>query len=158
MSTEGGKVSEEGEYLLVQQKIAEKVDEFPRPTVGTLHIILVDVRGFGGVGSLDEWDFRHIAYGASGLQDVYVRFWQGKPIVGLFEENNPTKKAKLLRERIHFIGLTNETTYKAGELRDPRAVLYLANPVLVPKDKSQAIWGSIPFRPMLEPPDTTASS
>lgn len=148
LSTDSGESSEEGEYVLVQQKILEKVEKFAKPVDRTIQIILVDIRGFCGVGNADAIDLQHIVYGASGLQEVYVRRWKGKPIQGLFELNNPLRKVRLLHERIHFIGFANESRYTAGELRDPAVVRYYSNPLLISNDQLPTLVGAIPFGPV----------
>ncbi len=127
--------SEDGELLLLQQKIGEKVFnsgkavKFPIPA-GKIHLILADTRGFN-LGLSDRYDYDLAAQGVSVLpHQVYWRFWNGKPIKGLFERDNPQRAAALMRERIHFIGFVRERKYYAGELQ---SLIYLApNPHLFP--------------------------
>jgi hypothetical protein len=115
------KSSEEGELLLLEQKIGEKVwhsgapTKFPIPQ-GALHLILVDTRGFNlGVG--DKYDYDHATQGVGVLPDeVYFRYWKGEPIKGLFERNNPVRAARAVQERIHFIGFVRESKYCDGEI------------------------------------------
>lgn len=148
LSTAEGRRSEEGEYLRVQDSIREKVGKFPKPPNATIQIILVDIRGFCGVGCADKEDYEHIVYGARRMPAYYVRQWEGKPISGMFELANPLQEAALLRERIHFIAFANEENYEPGELRDPRAMCLLPNPFLVPEDELSNVTRSIPFRPV----------
>jgi hypothetical protein len=41
-----------------------------------------------------------------------------EPIKGLFEEGNPLPAARLIQERIHFLGFVSEREYKEGEVRN----------------------------------------
>lgn len=132
----------EGELILAQQKIGEKVFtkngpiKFPPPRPGSFHMILVDMRGFGITGG-DIWDYRCIAYGPSGVVPNalhLVHSWRGadgqrRPILGLFDENNThLRAARTFQERIHFIGFCGDHEYSSHSLRN--RTLSLANPHL----------------------------
>ena len=115
------KSSEEGELILLQQKIGEKVFnagkpvKFPTPEY-KIHLILADVRGFN-IGASDRYDYDHAAQGAGVLPDpIYVRFWANEPIKGLFERSNPLRASKFIQERIHFLGFVKEKNYSEGEI------------------------------------------
>ena len=122
-SASDAKGSEEGELLLLEQKITEKVwhsgapTKFPVPG-GALHLILVDTRGFNlGIG--DHFDYNHATHGISALPDeVYFRYWQGTPIKGLFERENPLLGARLVQDRIHFVGFVRESEYRNAEISE----------------------------------------
>lgn len=51
------------------------------------------------------------------------------PIAGRFEEPNPTQAARLVRERIHFLGFVAEKEYAEGELCDD--IRWFHNPHLL---------------------------
>lgn len=145
--------SEEGEMLLAQQKIGEKVlsggqvIKFPVPSAGTINAILTDMRGYLGMPVADRMDYRQIAYGASGVPEYAVHFWRGSPIKGLFEEDNPLPAARVIRERIHFLGFVAEHTYDDKEIIS--LSYYLPNPHLI-SDQQQArdALASFCFRPV----------
>lgn len=141
------KQSEEGELLLAQQKIGEKVHssgqpvKFPPPGEGCYSIILVDMRGFG-LGGGDQDDYREIAYGRAGLppdQPVLAHTWEDdagnrRPILGLFEPANTQRAAPVIQERIHFIGFCKEKKYARHTMRN--STIYLPNPHLLTTDEA----------------------
>lgn len=150
--------SEEGEIILVQQKIGEKVfrkgtpTKFPSPEPDTYHVILVDVRGFGLTGG-DRWDYREIAYGPAGLppeQPWFRHHWRApdgslKPILGLFDEKNTHQKASaLVRQRIHLLGFSYDEEYSPTSLL--RNAYYLANPHLLDDEKAEEAFNLYPLR------------
>lgn len=153
--------SEEGEILLVQQKIGEKVlrdgapTKFPAPEPNTYHIVLVDVRGFGLTGG-DRWDYREIAYGPAGLHGeiaVFRHHWRNPdgsvaPILGLFDKKNTKQRAAaLVRERIHLLGFCNDEDYSPGTLI--KNSYYLANPHLIDSDSERTdVFHRYPLRPL----------
>jgi hypothetical protein len=159
-------LSEEGEILLVQQKIGEKVlrggtpTKFPECEPDTYHIILVDVRGFGLTGG-DHWDYREIAYGPAGFSgqtSVLRHFWRTEdgalnPILGLFDKKNTKQRAApLVRERIHLIGFCNDEDYSPGSLSSN--AYYLANPHLFAGNNAL---GDLFQRYPLRPPTSQSS-
>lgn len=121
--------SEEGENILVQQKIGEKIFfnnqliKFPVPS-NAFHMIIVDMRGMLGMGggrSLTHDDYLEIAYGSkrTAQSEILSHRWpppNGKPIYGLFEKFNPLQSVKYIQERIHFIDFVCEKKYEAGEI------------------------------------------
>ena len=147
----------EGEMILVQQKIGEKVwrdggpTKFPRPTPGVLHVTLVDMRGFGLDGG-DGWDYREVAYGNAGAPPHAppAHRWppvSGDPILGLFDKRNTKSRgAVAVRERLHFIGFTNDERYEAGSLGD--SAIYIGNPWLLDGDAAaEELMRQFPLRP-----------
>jgi hypothetical protein len=155
----------QGELILVQQKIGEKVVgaeepiKFPPPQAGRYHAILADVRGFGLTGG-DAWDYREIAYGHRGIPDElapYRHWWRDTagayhPIRGLFEAANTKQRAaRLIRERVHFVGFSWDEDYKPGTIG--AHTFWCANPHLFGDD--QAAWSAfltLPLRPSDVPP------
>jgi hypothetical protein len=110
--------------------------KFPIPA-GAMHVILIDMRGYlDGGGHKNA--YRQIAYG--GRDPIVNRewvpeSWQGpsgkrEPVNGLFEASNTRPAARLIQERIHFLGFINECKYREGEIRSPNPNImhYLANP------------------------------
>jgi hypothetical protein len=130
----------EGEMLLVQQKIGEKVFDGSRPTkfpplpTNSAHAILTDVRGMGLTGA-DDLDCKEIAYGQHGLPNSpFAHFWTlpdgtRSPILGLFDPaNHRQRAARLVQERIHFL------IFRLGDPDESRRMLpdllYCPNPRL----------------------------
>jgi hypothetical protein len=150
-SLSDNKASEEGELLLLEQKIGEKVwhsdapTKFPLPHEA-IHLVLMNTRGFNlGLGDKDDYD--HATQGISVLRDEFhVRYWNGAPIKGLFEHDNPLKAARSVQERIHFIGFVRESEYRDGEIRDKA---YLCpNPHLFSDNAAiQAAYKTFPLKP-----------
>jgi hypothetical protein len=145
--------SEEAEVIKAQERIGEKAFrgkapvKFPVPA-GDIHMIMVDARGFIGVGG-DKADWRHIANGPDGLPGPMVRSWKDprtgsvEPIAGLFEARCPGRASPTVRERIHVIGFVCETTFEPGEIA--RATFYAFNPSLA-DDAVRAAWDAWPLR------------
>lgn len=143
------KNSEEGEIILVQQKIGEKVFsnnqliKFPIPS-NAFHVIVVDMRGMlgiGGAGARDRDDYLKIANGTKreSQREILSHRWppqNGKPIVGLFEKDNPLQSVKYIQERIHFIDFVCERKYEEGEII--QRTFWAANPFLFMNDKIKA--------------------
>lgn len=142
--------SEEGELLLLEQKIGEKVfrdgapTKFPAPTTA-MHMILVDTRGFN-IGIADKYDYDHATQGISVLpSDVYYRYWNNEPIKGLYESCNPLRAAQAIQERIHFIGFIRERDYLDGELG--RRIYAAPNPhLLMNYEAAKAAYQTFPLR------------
>lgn len=121
--------SEEGEVLLVQQKICEKVFRDGQPVkfgapdnAGTLNVLVVDMRGFLGGNGGDNADCIQLTFGNAHVNEWARRFWddpatgQRVPIRGLFEDTNRPRGAPTLRNRIHGILFTRDTGYADGTL------------------------------------------
>lgn len=148
------KQSPEGELLLVEQKITEKVMrngkpiKFPPPT-NAFHIIIVDTRAFLNGGDAD--DYAQIAYGPAGMKyQSSVMNWPNpdtgkwEPIKGLFHPDNPLRGAKLIQERIHFLGFVAEKVYKDGEI--PKVMIPFSNTHLFgDKETADVAWNTHPF-------------
>lgn len=151
--------SEEGEIILVQQKIGEKVQragkpiKFPTPQPRSYNVILADARGFGITGG-DLWDYREIAYGPAGLPGQVAPFrhcWKEPdgavtPILGLFDPANEKQRAAgVVRERVHFLGFCNDQVYEPGSV--PLKSYYLSNPTLFePADGGAQAYSGYPLR------------
>jgi hypothetical protein len=136
----------EGEILAAQKRIGEKVfvkkrgvhTKFPQPST-SIHMILVDMRGFCGLGGGDANYYKQIAYGAASVprdKRWAVSKWEGKPIKGIFESilDHPHKAAPIMQERIHFIGFVAEKDYQPGEIRDNTTLF--SNPNLHPTEEA----------------------
>lgn len=149
-----GRQSEEGEIILVQQKIGEKVFsgerpiKFPSVVDNVFHMILLDMRGFLGMVDGDEADYREIAYGHEGLKPHErwkAHYWNNAPIKGIFERENPLRAAYTVQERIHFLGFVNEQEYCEGCLL--KQIYYYHNPLLFNDHlHAQSIIDKLPFR------------
>lgn len=149
------KASPEGELLLVEQKIVEKVVsrkntiKFPKPTAGSFHMIIIDTRAFLHGG--DEDDCAQICYGAPGVHHPANVFnWlnpstgKSEPIKGLFQPENPLRGAPVIQERIHFLGFVAEKRYKAGEIST--VMRTFSNPHLFgDKQEAAAAWKTHPL-------------
>jgi hypothetical protein len=148
----------EAEMIRVEEKIVEKVwanglpTKFPEPR-GAIHLILVDMRGYLDHGGTIR-DYQQTAYGWFGLSFNQARWayrWEiapgrPEPIKGLFEEGSPLPAARLIQERIHFVGFDSERAYREGEIRN--IGYYIANWHLF-SDDSQAreVFASYPLQP-----------
>ncbi len=146
------KQTEEAEMITAQHKIGEKVcskgkpTKFPKPS-DAIHGILVDMRGYLGFGG-DAIDYRQIAYGAQGVPNnvkELTKFWDGKPIRGLFErvESHPAKAASLLQERIHLLGFIAEKDYRENEIMENS--YWLPNPYLVSTELGEILKTTSPL-------------
>lgn len=131
--------SEEGETLKAQERIGAKVFDgqqpikFPEPN-GSIHMIMVDARGFLGDGHGDKADWSQIAYGPHGMELDQIRYWTNPnthecaPIMGLFEPGCPQRAAPTLQSRVHCIGFVCESTFAADEIK--QRVFNCCNPAL----------------------------
>jgi hypothetical protein len=154
------KESPEGELLLAEQKIAEKVVsgrnpiKFPKPTAGSFHMIIIDMRAFLHGG--DEDDYAQICYGAAGVHHPANVFnWpnpstgKAEPIKGLFQPANPLRGAPVIQERVHFLGFVTEKSYKAGEIS--KVMRPFANPHLLGDEQEAShAWKTNPLRQINE--------
>jgi hypothetical protein len=137
------KQSPEAGMIRAQEKIAGKVFsredglvKFPPVQPRRYHVILCDMRGYLLRGG-DQWDYRQMAWGHAGIpvshpqREMLIQYWPkredglSEPIKGLFEESNPTRGAKYIQERVHFLGFVNEQKYGEGCVQE--GSLYLAN-------------------------------
>lgn len=111
--------SEEGETLKAIQRICQKFErdgkpyKFPLPD-HAVHVLLVDMRTFLDGG--DKHDYRHIAFGAGAVHAIFRRFWNKRPITGVFSNDTTLKGAVEVRERLHILGLVQDTRYVEGSL------------------------------------------
>ena len=132
------KQSEEAELIRVQTRIGGKVfcrkkqrpHKFPTPEESkALHMIVVDARGLFGS---DTDDYDEIAYGHPALNPEErwkAHYWQGKPILGLFDPKNSQWAAELIQKRIHLLAFVCEKDYREGEIGE--RVYYCCNPHLL---------------------------
>ncbi len=147
---------EEAEMITAEQKIGEKVfkdgvaTKFPLPQDNIFHVILIDIRGYLDEGG-DIFDYRQMAYGASGIPSQYswmIHYWEtepGKrePIKGLFEKACPLKASQYIRERIHFLGFICECDFCENEI--PDRMYYLRNPHLLSNGEAMELYKSFPL-------------
>jgi hypothetical protein len=154
--------STEGEILKAQERIAAKVFErkrgpikFPEPD-GSINMVMVDARGFGGDGHGQEAHWRQISHGPHGLSPSCVGRWTDpktgvcSPIRGLFEPECPLSAAPTLQRRLHVLGFICERTFATREIGD--CAVYLCNPRLVDDDATaRAIMSRWPLRPARTP-------
>jgi hypothetical protein len=111
--------SEEGESLLVVQKIGEKVHDgsnpikFPTPQADSFHMLIVDMRGHFGGGDIHDW--KQIAFSAEAAPVELRKYWlrnnEPIPMQGVWSEGNPMRFAPTARERLHAIMFVAEETY-----------------------------------------------
>jgi hypothetical protein len=127
-----------GEMIKAQERIGEKVFDrkrrepikFPVPS-DSLHMLVVDARGYGGDGQGDRADWWQIAIGPDGLGSELIQVWTNPtdqsttPVRGLFEPQCPLSAARVIQERIHFIAFVCEQKYCADEIQN--CSYYLAN-------------------------------
>lgn len=85
--------------------------KFPEPSAHSLHIIIVDTRGFAFKS--DIIDHCMVTLGSEILKDEYK---PEKPVIGIFDLNHPKEEMKYVRERIHAIGFIREDWYDEGEI------------------------------------------
>jgi hypothetical protein len=139
--------SEEGEVVRAAERIADKAEKFPTPSQGTFHAILVDMRGYG-IGMADRDDYREIAYGATAVREECQHYWDGHPVVGLFDPRNTRNSAQLVQSRVHYLGFLKEKRYCEGEIQ--RAGYYLPNPKFFSTNKeADTQLAFFPLRPCL---------
>ena len=132
------KQSEEGDVLQAIERILSKVarhdgtpKKFPPPSTGIYNLLVVDVREFLNGG--DEWDYRMLAHGSGSVPTDYGRTWIADdgtvhPIRGLFDPKLSSHRAKVFRERVHFVSFISEKTYAPHEIADK--CRYFENPAL----------------------------
>ena len=124
--------SEEGETLKAVERICQKCEKDGRPHKFRLlddgfNVILVDFRTFLNGG--DDADKVHIGLGGEFLRHPFFkRFWEGRLISGVFNEQTCVRGAREARERIHFIGFVNEQEYDLEEFGN--STRFIANPFL----------------------------
>ena len=131
------KQTEEGESLLVVQKIGDKVHDrdspikFPVPSLGQHHAIIVDMRNYLDGGDIADW--RQIAYGAGAVAIEYRKYWLDKnnrriPLHGVWHPRNQMRFSRTARERLHAIIFVSEENYEDGEIQTSSCVVF--NPFL----------------------------
>lgn len=132
--------SEEGEALLVVQKIGEKVHnakspiKFPVPSSEQYHAVVVDMRGHLLDGG-DIIDWRQIAYGGEAVREEDQKYWLDRhdrriPLHGVWHPKNRMRFAETARERLHAIMFVAEKNYEDGEI--PTSSWIAHNPYLFP--------------------------
>jgi hypothetical protein len=135
-----GKQTQQHELLRVVHKLGEKVYDgkkpikFPVPDGSNFHMLLIDMRGFEGLAAYPDRDHcRQIVSGPYGVHDpfnVASHADTGEPIRGVWDPENPSRAAALLRERVHVIGFVHEQLYCDDEIRD--ITLPFLNQALLP--------------------------
>jgi hypothetical protein len=144
--------SEEGESLLVVQKIGQKVHDgrrpikFPEPIRGRYHVVIVDMRGYLGGGDIHDW--KQIAYGAEVVEPQYQKVWIGKnderlPLLGVWHPQNTQRFAATARERLHAILFVNEQTYRDSALTEECWLCF--NPHLVTATQARDLAAAFPL-------------
>jgi hypothetical protein len=135
--------SEEGESLLVVQKIGEKVHDgkaatkFPVPVPDQYHTVVVDMRGHLGGGDIEDW--KQIAYGAEHVAAEFRKYWLDQddrqiPLRGVWHLENRMRFAATARERLHAIMFVGEEEYADGALSEHAWIA--CNPHLFPDEAS----------------------
>ena len=150
--------SEAAELTTAEQKIAEKIfakgkpTKFPEPA-GHIHMILVDIRGYLDAGG-DRLDWLEMAAGAASVppnRKMASHYWTGRdgkarPVLGLYEKDNPIEAARYIQQRIHVIGFVREQKYGPREIQD--SAFYVPNPNLfATNDEVADAFESYPLRP-----------
>lgn len=156
--------SEEGETLKAQERIGAKVFDskrgpikFPEPA-GSIHMVMVDARGFMGDGHGDAADWRQMIHGPTGLEHYLVKYWTNPrtgaraAIRGLFEQECPLPAAGVAQQRLHVIGFICEKNFAPHEIT--KKSFYLCNPALFADETAarQAL-SQWPLRPSAVRPD-----
>jgi hypothetical protein len=137
------------ELLRVVNKIGEKVYDgkkpikFPVPDGSAFHMLVVDMRGFEGLAGYPDRDHcRQITGGPRLVREplfVARHADSGEPIRGVWDPENMSPAALLLRQRVHVIGFVHEQLYCDGEIRD--VTLPFLNPALFPeKERFHAVY------------------
>jgi hypothetical protein len=140
------------ELIRVIEKISEKVYDnrrkqavkFPAATESSIHMVLVDMRGFEGIGAPDADHRRQICYGARNVRSEWNAAFDpitGKPVQGIFEVGNTRPAAIVAKERLHYVGFLSEEEFTDDELRE--GTRFVSNDHLV----SSSQLGSYPLRP-----------
>jgi len=144
------KATEEHEMLTAQDKLLRKCYDrrrgipikFPTPCSHTYHVIMVDARGYLGLGSGNECDWMQIANGSAGLLPARVHMDpnNGTPLRGLFEAEYPYNPdaAQVFRDRIHLIGFAIEKEFHVGEIQE--VTKHTANPLLFKSQEYDTMW------------------
>jgi hypothetical protein len=151
--------SEEGESLLVIQKIGEKVFDkkkpikFPIPLPGQYHVVIVDMRVHLGGGDIADW--KQIAFGAEIVAPEHRKVWltddnRAIPVQGVWHPENPMRFAATARERLHAIIFVAEEHYRDGAL--PEVAWVACNPHLFPDNAAcRAAFAQFPLRRAVSP-------
>ncbi len=88
----------QAQTIRMQEKLLEKVGKFSEPADGIFSTIVVDCSAFH-FGHFDAEDCRMVLFGRT--QNHYLQeYWNGKPIMGIFNPANNNRGAKEFRERI----------------------------------------------------------
>ncbi len=120
--------TEEGELIKAIERIEGKASKFPPPTGSNFHVIIIDVRGYLGHGG-DCDDYREMAYGTgAALAPENAHWWNGQPILGLFDARNSRASARLVQQHVHYLGFVQEKSFDDGEIQ--RVGFYLPNLML----------------------------
>lgn len=126
-----------GEIIKIQEKLGEKAfrngaeTKFPAITDRT-QVILCDVRGYaGGEGPLPE-EIYQLMYGSKQLNgtplEPFMLQFGDLPVSGIFDPENMRAYAVQLRERVHGIGFSIESTFEINELQEQ--IRWFPNPFI----------------------------
>lgn len=94
------------QLIRLQEKILEKGDKFPPSTPHVFSVIVVDCSNIHA-GMLDEDDVRITCFGRA-HNPAFQEYWNGSPLIGLFEDKYNARGGTVIRERIHAIGFLKE--------------------------------------------------
>jgi len=141
-----GRQSEEGELLKAIERIEAKASKFPPATASTFHVIVIDIRGYLGHGG-DRDDYWEMAYGTgAAVVPEHSHWWNGQPILGLFDARNSRESVRLVQQRVHYLGFFKEKKFDDGEIQ--RVGFYLPNLTLFGTGDAAAIaFAKYPLRP-----------
>jgi hypothetical protein len=126
------------ELIRVGEKLQEKVwdrtlkkpRKFPKPQVGWVHVLIINMAGFEGMGFPDGAHCHEVVFGSKAV----AAEWRSDPdakIVGLFDPENSHPGAVALQERIDLVGFVAEDPGAEGDDDEIRRTIYfLGNPNL----------------------------
>jgi hypothetical protein len=116
LASEAAKESIEGEILRAQRQLGEKVmkkannHKFPPATPESVSCIVVDGRGFCAGGD-NYSEFKFMCTGQTdefmGSEEI-IYYWEGEPILGIFDAANERNNSPTIRERIHVMHFISE--------------------------------------------------
>lgn len=149
--------SEEGELIVLQQKIGEKVwrnkryVKFPPPEDSrATHVIVVDSRSVMDLCA-DSLDFLEVCVGLAAFNNQEHKLfhsWQGQPIKGIFQKDNAWSGAPAVRERIHLLHFVKEeqADFCDGGIEKSTKLVYPNPWNFATEDERRAIHQLYPFQ------------
>ncbi len=139
--------TEEGELILLQQKIGEKVwrnkrfVKFPPPDESlATHVIVVDSRSVMDLCA-DSLDFLEACVGLAAFNNQKHKLfhsWQGQPLKGIFQKDNAWSGAPAVRDRIHLLHFVKEkqSDFCDGGIESGTKLVY-PNPWIFPSEEER---------------------